>query len=335
MEKEIFPTEEVARFYNATFVSYKINFEDQAEGEALAKKYGITGFPTYVYLDKDGELLHQSGGGKSAADFIADAQNAFDPDKALFSLKRRYDTGERSAAFLFHYSNALAQFHQTDSPEETVVAQYLATQTPAQLASEENLHFIFSRYLGFRSSATQYFLRHQGQFLPLFKEEVKHKAQRIITQTAQMAGTENDLVLLQEVQQAVASNFRDAERLNALAMIYFYAGRKDWRRYAQETLAYSKTLAGDDWRTLYETGMYLNAFAKDKEAMEIGTQLMKRAVALHRNPENLYLYARLQHKAGREAKATKAAKEALDLAKSTGEDTSDISAFLTELKSGS
>lgn len=107
MEKEVFVNEEVADFYNTNFVSYKINIEVNAKGEALATQYAIVGFPTYMYFNKNGELLHQSGSAKPVNEFILDGQNALNPQKALFSLKRRYDSGERSTALLFNYSTVM------------------------------------------------------------------------------------------------------------------------------------------------------------------------------------------------------------------------------------
>ncbi|MFA1772365.1 thioredoxin family protein [Rufibacter glacialis] len=333
MEKEVFPMAAVSDFYNTRFVSFQINMEDKGEGEALAKKYGITSFPSYLYFDQEAELLHQSGAGKSAEEFIEDGKNALNPEKALFTLKKRYDTGERSPSFLLQYSQALGFYRQADSPEEKVVEEYLATQTPPQLESEENLNFIFSRYLAFHSPATQYLLQNQQKFSPLFKEEeVKRRAERIITRTAQAAGSENNLVLLKDVQQAAAANFKEAERLAALTMIYFYAGQQDWHRYAKETLAYSKSKAVNDWRTLYETGMYLNAFAKEKETLKMGVQIMKKVLKLHRDPENLSLYAQLLHATGKNQSAYKAAKAAVEAANATGEDARQAQALLTELK---
>ncbi|RNI32548.1 thioredoxin family protein [Rufibacter immobilis] len=333
MEKDVFPTEEVARFYNATFVNYKINIEDDAEGEALAKKYAITGFPTYLYFDKDAKPLHQSGGGKSAEEFILDGKNAFNPNKALFSLKRKYDNGDRSPSLLFHYSNALGQVRQANSPEETVVSEYLATQTPQQLTSEENVRYLFSKYLGFHSPSTKYFLQHQRQFSPLFKEEeVAHKANRIITNTAQRAGAENDVLLLKEVKQAIAAHFKDTSRLSALATIYFYAGRQDWLPYAKATLQYSQALAGNDWRTLYESAAYLNAFAEDKEALTLGTQIIQQVITLHRNYGNLYLYAQLLQKTGNKALALQTAKEAVTVAAQQNKDSSEAKNLLTRLE---
>jgi len=55
MEKEIFTNPQVINYYNSGFINYKIDIEDGGIGEALAKQYGIAGFPTYLYFDKNGK----------------------------------------------------------------------------------------------------------------------------------------------------------------------------------------------------------------------------------------------------------------------------------------
>lgn len=336
MEKEVFPDQEVYTYYNATFVSYKINIEDGAEGTALAKKYGINAFPTYMYFNQLGEPLHQSGSGKSAADFLLDGKNAFNPQKALFSLKRKYETGDRSPALLFHYSNALYFYHQVDSPKEQVVGEYLATQKPQELTSEENLRYVFSKDLSFRSPATQFFLANQQLFIPLFgQEEVLQKAEKFITRTANTAGRTQDLALQQEVQQAVRSYFKDIQRLTSLAQLYYLGGKQEWLAYANATLAHGKRYASTDWRTLYETAIYLSYFSEDKEALAVGAQIMQQVTKTHQSYDNSYLQARLLQKAGNHQAALRVAQEALMLAKQQGEAIADAQNLIAELRKAS
>ncbi|RDV16664.1 thioredoxin family protein [Pontibacter diazotrophicus] len=333
MEKEVFTDKEVADYYNSRFVSYKIDIEDGAEGEALAGKYGINAFPTYMYFNKEGVQVHQSGSAKSAEEFILDGKDAFNPEKALFSLKRRYESGDRSPAFLYNYSNALTSYHQKDSPEEKVVREYLESQSAQQLESEKNLKYIFTKYLSFHSPATQYFLENQNKFTPLFKEdEVKHKAEKIITGSANIAGREDDALLLKQVDQAIAANFVDTSRLSSLARIYFYQGQGEWVKYAEATLEYGRSHSGDDWRTMYETAIYLKHFAKDIQALELGNLIMERVIIEEKSYDNLNLYAQLQHRLGRDTQALETAREAIAVARKSGEESSEAAKLVAELQ---
>jgi thioredoxin-related protein len=333
MEKEVFIDEAVAEFYNSTFISYKINIDDEGEGEALAEQYGIVSFPTYLYFSSKGELLHQSAGAKRADAFILDGQNALNPQKALFSLKGRYDAGERSASLLYDYSTALSYYHHQDSPEEQVVAEYLQTQSVEQLDAEQNLRYIFEKGLSFNSPATQYFLKHQHTFTPLYTpEEVARKAQNIIINAARTAGEEGNMGLLEAVELAIKANFRDTSKLSALASIYFYQGQSAWLKYAEASMAYANQLASNDWQTLQETATYLKHFAEEKQALEIGAQLMEKVIGMHKNYKHLYLYAQLQQKAGREDLALEAAKEAIKVALEAGADSSQAARLIADLQ---
>lgn len=136
-----------------------------------------------------------------------------------------------------------------------------------------------------------------------------------------------------EVEQTIASNFKDTSRLSSLARIYFYQGQGEWLKYAAATLEYGRSQGEDDWRTMYETAIYLEHFAKDMQALDLGVQIMERVVKLEKSYENLNLYAQLQHKIGRDTQALKVAREALTIAKKTGEESSEAAKLIAELQS--
>ncbi|MDQ6479476.1 thioredoxin fold domain-containing protein [Dyadobacter sp. LHD-138] len=332
MEKEAFTDPRVIDFYNANFISFKIDSEDKGAGEALSKQYGIMGFPTYLYFDKEGEKSHQSAGFKPSNDFIQDGKNASDPNTALFTLLSKYDLGERSPQLLFNLSSVLTYYMVKDNPKEKIVQEYLSTRSAQELESEKNLRFIFTNLLDFKTPTSQFFLKSQERFIPLFgKADVDKMAQRIITQTAFKAGGENNLALLGELKKIVATSFADTSKLLSLTQIYYFGGKRDWPGYAKSTLQYGKTVGANDWQTMYETGIYLKHFAKDKETLKIGIQVMDRVLKLHKNYEHLCIYSNLQNKVGNKYLALKAAKEAVKISKAEGEDSSEAEELITEL----
>ncbi|MBO9611160.1 MAG: thioredoxin family protein [Dyadobacter sp.] len=332
MEKEVFISRDVIDYYNGNFISYKIDIEDKGAGEALAEKYGIKGFPTYLFLSKNGQKLHQSSGAKPAADFIRDGQNASDPNTALFPMLTRYEQGEKSPELLFNLSNALSYYMVDDNPKEKVTEEYLATQSADELASERNLRFIFGAGLGFKSPATVYLLQNQQKFVGLFgKEDVEKATQRIMTRTANMAGRTNDLVLMSELRKVAVDDFPDSVKILSLLQIYFYGGRGDWLNYGRSTLKYGSTVGAKDWQTMYETGIYLKTFAKDPETLKIGVEIMDKVLNLNKNYEYLCIYAQLQKKLGNKEPALKAAEEALQISVAKGADGDDARELINEL----
>ena len=69
MTKNVFPLEKVGTYFNKNFVNVKIDAE-KGEGVALAQKYKVTAYPTFLLIDSSGEVVGRLVGGASADDFI-------------------------------------------------------------------------------------------------------------------------------------------------------------------------------------------------------------------------------------------------------------------------
>ncbi|WP_228376947.1 thioredoxin family protein [Chryseobacterium vrystaatense] len=82
MVKNIFPLQTVGDFYNSHFVNAKIDME-KGEGIDLAKKYNVKAFPTYLFINGDGEEVHRKLGYVEEKDFIQFAKDAENLNKRL------------------------------------------------------------------------------------------------------------------------------------------------------------------------------------------------------------------------------------------------------------
>ncbi|WP_157886824.1 thioredoxin family protein [Hymenobacter sp. PAMC 26628] len=221
MEKEVFTDPAVSAYYNATFLSYKINI-DEGEGEVLAKRYEIRAMPTYLYFSPEGKLLHMSSGHKPPTDFVQDGKDAFDPDKAFFTLKERYEAGDRSAPFLYTFGTSPA-LSQQEVLYDQVSADYLKSQTAAELAAKKNLDYLFELGTSFYFPTTQYFLAHQSAFVAQFgRLAVDQKIRRIVSWGATHAGGSNNQAALTKLQQTITkATPAGAPQWNMLARTYY------------------------------------------------------------------------------------------------------------------
>lgn len=70
MAKDVFPLESVGNYFNENFVNAKFDAE-KGEGIEIAKRYKVTGYPTFLLLDSSGEVVGRFSGGASAESFIA------------------------------------------------------------------------------------------------------------------------------------------------------------------------------------------------------------------------------------------------------------------------
>ncbi|MHC0447544.1 thioredoxin family protein [Flavobacterium sp. 3-218] len=76
MDKEVFPDPKVAALLNADFVTFKSDILKEEIGKKLCMKYGVTGFPTFLFMNAEGKVIDIAGGFQSVEQFTALLQNA-------------------------------------------------------------------------------------------------------------------------------------------------------------------------------------------------------------------------------------------------------------------
>jgi thiol-disulfide isomerase/thioredoxin len=333
MARDVFPDPAVGSYYNATFVSYKVNMDKDA-GKELAKQYGIRVLPAYLYFDAQGHLLHRSGGGKVAAAFIQDGKDAFDPAKAYYQLKARYQAGERGADLLYTFSKADG-ISQEEELYNQVAAAYFKSQTAKELTSPKNQEYIFAASTEFESPVTQYFLSHRAAFVPRYGvAEVMHKTRRAIWWKAQQAGQHSDAAALATAQANIGRLMPgEAAQWQAFANVIYLLGqpKRDWPKYADAALAYSRKYAAQDPETAYEAATYIKVFVTDRTLLKKADQLIQQAIAINASYTNLLTRAELLHKLGDNTQAAAVAKQAIAVASKTSEHAEGAEELLASL----
>jgi thiol-disulfide isomerase/thioredoxin len=75
MAKNIFTLNKVADFYNQHFINVSMDME-KGEGPAIGKKYKIGAYPTFLFIDGNGKVVHKNDGYQEAEPFIKAGETA-------------------------------------------------------------------------------------------------------------------------------------------------------------------------------------------------------------------------------------------------------------------
>lgn len=70
MANNVFPNDDVAKFFNENFINYKLDME-KGEGPKIAQTYKITAYPTLLFIDGEGNVKHRVMGAQSVEDLIS------------------------------------------------------------------------------------------------------------------------------------------------------------------------------------------------------------------------------------------------------------------------
>lgn len=165
MSAEVFPLEEVGRYFNENFVSLKMDME-KGEGVALAEQYNITAYPTMLFINAQAEIVHKIVAFQNGAELIEQAKIALDPSRQIRSLEKRYADGEREISFMAQYIKALGVENNRERIREVGTA-FIATMQPDQFATEEGYTIIAYTGLKYKSDPFFYFLNNKDKFLAI------------------------------------------------------------------------------------------------------------------------------------------------------------------------
>jgi thiol-disulfide isomerase/thioredoxin len=113
MAKDVFTKNDVADLFNGTFYNVKYDME-KGEGPALKDKYDVKAYPTYLFINGDGEVVHKIVGSMSAQEFITESSKALKPESTAFGLAKKFNAGDHSEATAVAYLEALEKAYESD-----------------------------------------------------------------------------------------------------------------------------------------------------------------------------------------------------------------------------
>ncbi|MDQ2178453.1 thioredoxin fold domain-containing protein [Marinifilum sp. D714] len=161
LAKNIFPQKEVGDYFNQNFVNVKMDME-KGEGIALCKKYGVSSFPTLLFIDANGKVVHKLVGGMPAEDLIKGAKAALNPEMRIGVLRTKYESGNRDLKFLMTYLNAVKAIY--DRETMSIVAKEIIKKTSIeQYMNKEQFYVISASKFPYGSKEFSYLLANKDK----------------------------------------------------------------------------------------------------------------------------------------------------------------------------
>ena len=93
MEKNVFTDKNVADFYNKNFVNARIDME-KGEGRDLAIKYGVRSYPTFLFLNGEGDVVGKELGYIQSKEFLELGQKNNNPQLVNTNLAEEFLKGK-------------------------------------------------------------------------------------------------------------------------------------------------------------------------------------------------------------------------------------------------
>ncbi|RZK31045.1 MAG: hypothetical protein EOO63_05155 [Hymenobacter sp.] len=240
-------TPAVVNKLNRDFLSKELAF-GTAETEAVARRYNVTSYPSYLYFNPDGSLLYRRFGQTAdAAQYLKDvaaAKEAQQDPQNLSHLAAEFRRGNRDVEFLKQY---LLKVRALRLPTEQAVLDAYAQQLPARVFYQPT-EVLFVLESGPVVGSPAFQLSHLSQKLIDSLYRVLPLPQRmainslIINNTmAQAAATKNRSLAEKGASFTRGtwnSDYAKGVRISERDMLNFYRNAKDSTSYLRQAVIY-------------------------------------------------------------------------------------------------
>lgn len=331
MADNVFTDTTVAKFYNQNFLCIKLDAE-KGEGIEFAKAFGIIGFPTFIFLNANGELIHKTVGQAEVKDFLQYGKDAVSPTENLIALQNRYKNGERNSDFLYTFSKAsllaydLKFIQYSNEYFKSLPADFLITENTwnaVKLFMPDINSFMFN-----------YVLKNKAKYAQFFGEQnISEYIDEAELQSLQQAVHSKDSLMLEKSKKLIIETGSfDAQKLMAMSELKYYRKNKNSTKFLNLAKVYAEKYFMTDALSLNEVTSDFYRLTDSKENLALAEKWAKHCCDLEDDYYNNDLYANILSKEGKTEDAIKAAQKAIDIGIKNGDDTSSTDALLKSLK---
>lgn len=329
MARTTFTNPEVASFFNEHFVNVSFDME-KGEGLQLAQTYSVNAYPTLIFVDGDGALMDQKVGALDAEKFLEWGRSvAGGSVSPVVAMQKRWDAGERDRAFLHDYIIELANLNMNYMAPLDVFKEGMKGDALMDPLNWDIFKNVFRRHT---SDQAKYFLSHRAAFeAKLGKDEVQQKAAEMynfgLFSMMQTKDEEAFRALQKELRE---SGIEGAEMIILHSDFGWARANENWADYAKYMSLIQKG-GGSNAPMLNDVAWTLYENVDDKKLLKQALVWAEASVAEDKGYANMDTKAMLLKKLGRKDEAIAAAKEAIELAKATGEPYEETEAALNEM----
>lgn len=344
MSSQVFTQEKVGNFFNENFINAKVQLdvtkndnEDvkswYKDAKLIETEYQVKVYPTFLFLNPEGKLVHRIVGASEADEFIAKSSKALKPSTQYYSQFAKYQSGEKDPTFLYNLAIASEEAYELENAAK-IANEYLETQN--NYFTKENAAFIVRFAESTTDKAFAILLENAEKFNQIGGNTDATsrligviKSDEIFTPLNKKINTPPDWNLMGTKLKAKYPKYGE-EALAGVKLVY-YQLKADWINYASAVKSYMKQYSEN------ATPGQMNDYAwtifenvNDPVVLADAIEWSKRSFASKENPMYMDTYANLLYKVGKKEEAITWEQKAMDMVSDA--EKSDYETTLTKMK---
>jgi thioredoxin-related protein len=334
MEKNTFTQKAVGDYFNANFVNARFDME-KGEGREIASKFGVRSYPTYLFLNGDGELVSQNYGYMEGSLFVSMAQDVNSPNNKKGSLKERFANGEKDPEFLINIMklNSSSDFDFAKKASE----RYFENKKKTEEFTKDDVGLLLFFVKSTEDKNYKVFTERKTEIIKFLPEETykefdnQIKLGKIVEQSIDEQNKRiNEDYFMKTAEPLVGKH--DAEvKLNQTKLSY-YAQNANFPEYEKAALAYYKNSEAFEPNELLKTAWIFSEHVKTVSSLKKASEWAEKSVMRGETSENTYILAKLYFLTGNKDMAKTYAEMSRNMATQAQKDSTLADELLKQIK---
>jgi len=334
MERNVFTQKTVGDYFNANFVNARFDME-KGEGRDIAARYGVRSYPTYLFLNGDGELVSQNFGYMEAGLFVTMAQDVNSPNNKKGSLKERFAKGEKDPEFLINIMklNSSSDYAFAKQASE----RYFENRKKTEEFTKDDVGLLLYFLKSTEDKNYKTFVERKADIIRFLPEETykefdnQIKLGKIVEQSIDPKSRKiNDDYFMKNAEPLVGKH--EAEiKLNQTKLSY-YEQNSDFQEYEKAALAYYKNPEAFEPNELLKAAWLFSEHIKTPSSLKKAVEWAEKSVMRSETSENTYILARLYFLTGNKETAKTYAEMSKNIAAQSQKDSTLADELLKQLK---
>ncbi|SIS96022.1 thioredoxin family protein [Chryseobacterium gambrini] len=334
MERNVFTQKSVGDYFNANFVNARFDME-KGEGRDIAVKYGVRSYPTYLFLNGNGELVSQNFGYMEGSMFLTMAQDVNSPNNKKGSLKERFAKGEKDPDFLINIMklNSSSDFNFAKQASE----RYFENKKATEEFSKDDVGLLLFFLKSTEDKNYKVFTDRKAEIIKFLPEETykefdnQIKLGKIVEQSIDQQNKKiNDDYFMKNAEPLVGKH--DAEvKLNQMKLGY-YEQNSNFPEYEKAALAYYRNSEAFEPNELLKAAWVFAEHVKTPSSLKKAAEWAEKSVMRGESSENTYILAKLYFLTGNKEMAKTYAEMSKNMATQAQKDSTLADELLKQIK---
>ncbi|OWY24148.1 DUF255 domain-containing protein [Sphingobacteriales bacterium UPWRP_1] len=331
MSANTFTDEKVGNFFNKFYVNYKIDVE-KGEGRDFARNYRVDRYPTFLFINANGDELYRSLGYQQPAPFIMEGRKGLFDKKAMLAMQAEYKNGNRNADFMRNYVMMLWAGNQSEYND--VANEYLAALNPEDLKKNENIQFVFDFAAAMNAKPFEVMMNNKDLFVrALGQKAVADKIVGVAFQSVSTAADNHDKNLFNQIVSVIKqSGAPNASEYVYMASLDYYDGTADWKNYIRSAIKYVDEYKVDNPNLLNNLAWNVQLHTDKKKELRKTSEWVQKSIGMEPAYYNYDTYAYILYKMGKKNEALTTAKKAIEFAKAVKQDYSSTQKLIERIE---